>query len=198
MSHQQLSLDALVKSLIADMAMARPQAHSWCFESGETPLAGASNTTILGSILLAASQQHERCPASLYSPTLCKLVERRTSRQTEVAERRCALEAQRDKAKDKLARLYLAIEDGVVEPDDDLKIRINALKQERDMAENALNRIVDTAPMRSQLTQERLAVFSNLMRDKLATGDISARKAYLRSVISRIEVGDDNIRIIGE
>ena len=60
---------------------------------------------------------------------LCKLVERRNSRQGEVAERRCALEAQ---------------------------------------------------------------------RDKLDTGDIHARKAYLRAVVSRIEVGDKNIRIIGE
>ncbi len=29
-------------------------------------------------------------------------------------------------------------------------------------------------------------------------GDIHARKAYLRAVISRLEVGDENIRIIGE
>ena len=43
-----------------------------------------------------------------------------------------------------------------------------------------------------------LAAFSTLMRDKLDTGDIHARKAYLRAVISRIEVGDENVRIIGE
>ena len=36
------------------------------------------------------------------------------------------------------------------------------------------------------------------MRDKLNTGDIHARTAYLRAVISRIEVGDKNIGIIGE
>ncbi len=36
------------------------------------------------------------------------------------------------------------------------------------------------------------------MRAKLDTGDIHARKAYLRAVVSRIEVGDENIRIIGE
>ena len=129
---------------------------------------------------------------------LCKLVERRTSRQTEVAERRCALEAQRDKAKDKLARLYRAIEDGVVELDADLKDRIQAIKQERDLAETAIERITDTAASRTQITPERLAAFSTLMRDKLDTGDIHARKAYLRAVISRIEVGDENIRIIGE
>ncbi len=125
-------------------------------------------------------------------------MERRTSRQTEVAERRCALEAQRDKAKDRLARLYRAIEDGVVELDADLKDRIQAIKQERDLAETAIERITDTAASRTQITPARLAAFSDLMRDKLDTGDIHARKAYLRAVISRIEVGDENIRIIGE
>jgi site-specific DNA recombinase len=34
--------------------------------------------------------------------------------------------------------------------------------------------------------------------DDLASGDTQARKAYLRSVISYIEVGDDRIRIVGE
>jgi site-specific DNA recombinase len=129
---------------------------------------------------------------------LCKLVERRTSRQTEVAERRCALEAQRDKAKDKLVRLYRAIEDGVVELDADLKDRIQAIKQERDLAETAIERIIDTAASRTEITPARLTAFSALMRDKLETGDIHARKAYLRAVISRIEVGDENVRIIGE
>ena len=36
------------------------------------------------------------------------------------------------------------------------------------------------------------------MHEKLDSGDIQARKAYLRSVISAIEVDDDVIRIIGE
>ena len=30
------------------------------------------------------------------------------------------------------------------------------------------------------------------------TGDIQAKKAYLRSVIAQIEVGDDKVRIIGD
>ena len=36
------------------------------------------------------------------------------------------------------------------------------------------------------------------MREKLDNGDTQARKAYLRSVISRIEVDDKTVRIIGE
>jgi hypothetical protein len=36
------------------------------------------------------------------------------------------------------------------------------------------------------------------MREKLDAGDTQARKAFLRSVISEIEVGDDKLRIIGD
>jgi hypothetical protein len=86
----------------------------------------------------------------------------------------------------------------VVELDPDLKTRIQSLKQERDLAETAIERILDTALPRTQITPMRLAAFSALMRDKLDNGDIQARKAYLRAMVSRIEVGDKNIRIIGE
>ena len=48
------------------------------------------------------------------------------------------------------------------------------------------------------ITPERLAAFSRLMREKLNSGDTQARKAFLQSVISKIEVGDDRIRIVGE
>ena len=36
------------------------------------------------------------------------------------------------------------------------------------------------------------------MDEKIATGDVQARKAYLRNVIDRIEVDDHAVRIIGE
>jgi len=45
---------------------------------------------------------------------------------------------------------------------------------------------------------ERLNNFSRLMCEKLDTGDTQARKSYLRSVISHVEVDDDKIRIIGD
>ena len=40
-------------------------------------------------------------------------------------------------------------------------------------------------------------MFARLMIDKLENGDINGRKAYLRAVVSAIEVGDKTIRIIG-
>jgi site-specific DNA recombinase len=48
------------------------------------------------------------------------------------------------------------------------------------------------------ITPDRLEAFSRLLRDKLESGDIQARKDYLRSVISQIEVDDAKIRIIGD
>jgi hypothetical protein len=36
------------------------------------------------------------------------------------------------------------------------------------------------------------------MREKIDSGDTQARKAYLQSIISRIEVDDHKIRIIGD
>ena len=36
------------------------------------------------------------------------------------------------------------------------------------------------------------------MRDKIDNGDVQAKKAYLRAVISEIRVDDDKISIIGD
>jgi site-specific DNA recombinase len=54
------------------------------------------------------------------------------------------------------------------------------------------------AHARATITPARLEVFSRLMCEKLHTGDAQARKAYLRSVISYIEIDDDRVRIVGE
>ena len=126
------------------------------------------------------------------------VVQRRAGRAAEVAQRRQILQAQIDQASDKLARLYRAIEEGVVDLDEDLKVRVQALKDERDLARATMDRIADQALARADITPERIASFAALMRDKLDNGDIQARKSYLRSVISRIEVDDQVVRIIGE
>jgi site-specific DNA recombinase len=40
-------------------------------------------------------------------------------------------------------------------------------------------------------------MFARPMIDKLENGDVNGRKAYIRAVISAIEVGDKTVRIIG-
>ncbi len=99
---------------------------------------------------------------------------------------------------EKLKRLYRAIEDGIVELDAHLKERVETLKTERGITQTSLDRIALQVKARATITRDRLEAFSKLMREKLDTGDTRARKAYLQSVISQIEVDDDKIRIIGD
>jgi hypothetical protein len=120
------------------------------------------------------------------------------SKDCEVQKRRAALEADLANTNDKLSRLYRAIEDDIVELDRQLKDRIKTLKTQRDIVVATLERMVAQARTNSAITPDRLQNFSRLMQEKLDTGDIQAKKAYLRSVISQIEVGDDKVRIIGE
>lgn len=126
------------------------------------------------------------------------LLERSAAKDAAVAERRRSLEAQVAQAKDKLARLYRAIEEGVVELDDDLRARITALKDERDIALATLERIDQQAAAGSNVSPDRIEAFADLMRQKLDHGDVQARRGYLQSVISSIEVDDDRIRISGD
>jgi hypothetical protein len=132
------------------------------------------------------------------SATLEALIDRIDAKDAAVDERRARLEAELAEKKDRLARLYRAIEDGIVELDVDLKTRIATLKQERDIVQTTIDRLQAQAATKRRITPERIAAFSSLFREKLTHGDIHARRNYLRTVVARIEVGDDKIRIIGD
>ena len=124
-------------------------------------------------------------------------MERRSLQDQANAERRASLEASLIQVNDKLGRLYKAIEDGIIELDQDLKDRVSALKNDKALIEASLERLITHAQSQSQISPERIEAFAELMRTKLDTGDTQARKTYLRSVISQIEIGDQKIRIIG-
>ncbi len=126
------------------------------------------------------------------------LIDRQATKDISVANRRAALEAEVRETSDKLARLYHAIEDGVVDLDSQLKERITALKATRDVAQASLERIAEQAHTSKALTPERIDAFALILRDKLGTADIQARKAYLRAVIQEIRVDDHKIQIIGD
>ena len=76
--------------------------------------------------------------------------------------------------------------------------RVQTLKHARDIAQASLDRIATQAKTVAEITPEKIEAFSTLMREKLENGDTQARKAYLRAVISCIEVDDHRVRIIGE
>jgi site-specific DNA recombinase len=126
------------------------------------------------------------------------LLERQATKNSSVQDRRAALKAELAQKDEKLGRLYRAIEDGIIEIDDQLKDRIKALKAERDLAQASLDRIAEQLSSRTAITPERVAAFTDLMRDKIDNGDVQAKKAYLRAVISEIRVDDDKISIIGD
>lgn len=112
------------------------------------------------------------------------LLERQGHKDRAVQGRRVALKAELTSKEEKLKRLYRAIEDGLVDLDVYLKERIQTLKTERDIARASLDRIAAQTRERAAITPDRLEAFSRLMREKLETGDIQARRDYLRSVIS--------------
>ena len=126
------------------------------------------------------------------------IIARRSRQEQSVIDRRKTIEAEIIQKKEQLARLYRAIEEGVVDLDADLKDRIQTLKTQRDIAQSSLDRIATQARNRAEITPERLETFAAMMRDKLDNGDTQVRKAYLRSIIAAIEVDDGKIRIIGE
>jgi hypothetical protein len=126
------------------------------------------------------------------------LVERQGAKDQAVHERRASLQAEITNRDDRLKRLYRAIEEGIAELDADLKQRIQALKQERQVAQAALDRMVDQTRASAAITPARLEAFSQLMREKLDVADAKARKAYLQSVVSQVEVDDGKIRVFSD
>jgi hypothetical protein len=86
----------------------------------------------------------------------------------------------------------------LVDLDAQLRDRIATIKTERDIVRTSLDRLVAQVRASTAITPGRLGVFAELIREKLDSGDTNARKAYLRSVISHIEVDDDRVRAVGD
>ena len=129
---------------------------------------------------------------------LAALIERQGAKDKTSQSCVAALEAEIAGHDDRLKRLYRAIEEGVVELDRDLKERIQTLKQQRDIATAALGRARAQNRTVAAITPAKLAAFSMLMRERLQTGDVRARQAYLRSVVARVEVKQNRIRIYSD
>jgi hypothetical protein len=108
-----------------------------------------------------------------------------------------ALEERATHADDRLRRLYKMVEDGIAELDEILKDRITALKAERDTTRAALARATGASRPPLVIDPKRIVAFGAVMRERLTTGDIPFRKAYLGAIIDRVEVDDHQIRICG-
>lgn len=122
----------------------------------------------------------------------------RAEKAMEVDGRVTALQREVVDAADKLKRLYRMVEDGVAELDDILRDRIASLKLDRERAQAALDRIQVQAQPATEIPPEMIERFGQAMRENIANGEVPFRKAYLRSVIDRIEVDDHVVRVVGD
>lgn len=121
---------------------------------------------------------------------------RRAQQASEVDHRVASLQREVIDASDKLKRLYRMVEDGVAEVDDILRDRLESLKLDREQA--ALDGVRAYALPATEIPPEMIEKFGREMRENIANGDVPFRKAYLRSIIDQVEVGDHTIRIIGD
>jgi site-specific DNA recombinase len=128
---------------------------------------------------------------------LASLAAKRAQHTAAIEERIAALEARVAEADERLRRLYRMVEDGVADMDSILKDRIAALRSDRDTAHAAAVRARGANRRPIIIPGERITAFSALMHERLTTGEIPFRKAYLGAIIDRIVVDDHHIRICG-
>ena len=128
---------------------------------------------------------------------LSALSQQRAEEACTVDERIGRLEHAAREVEERLSRLYRAIEDGVAELDDMLKDRIASLKAEREKTRGALERTRSTSRPKFQISRPLIERFAVTMREKMCSGEVPFRKAYLGAILDRIEVDDGKVRIIG-
>jgi site-specific DNA recombinase len=131
------------------------------------------------------------------SAMLASLAARRAIKAAGGDARLVAIENEAREVNTRLGRLYQLVEDGAAEVDDLLKERITALKADRDRLRATLDRARSQTRRPIDIGPSLVERFTQTMREKLTGGEISFRKAYLGSIIDRIEVDDRQIRIVG-
>ena len=128
---------------------------------------------------------------------LSVIAAKRQERTVAVDRRLASLKSQVVDAEGRLKRLYRGIEEGIVELDDLLRERIAELKADRQKAQAAYDHAAAQASPSAAIDPDKIAAFSRLMTDLLANGETPARKAYLRTLIGAIIVGDKSVKIVG-
>ena len=169
-----------------------------CHQKGRTECRGRHvPVEKLDALVLGALKERLFAPARL-DLLLRALIDQQAQRAAEASGRLVTLQAAAEDARSRLARLYRAIEDGVADEDEILRERIAALRAEQDKAQAALDRAKLQLVPAAAVDAERVARFGRLMCERMDEGEVGARRAYIAAVVSRIEVHDDVVRIVGE
>ena len=131
------------------------------------------------------------------SQLIASITAKRAEKAAEVNERIAGIRRDAADAEIRLKRLYRTIEDGIAEIDDLLRGRIEVLKRDRERAQTALERATKNVAEAAEITPEMIAQFADTMRENITTGEVPFRKAYIRSVVERIQVDEKIIQIMG-
>jgi hypothetical protein len=128
---------------------------------------------------------------------LSSLAARRAEKAESLNTRLIALHKEVSDADEKLARLYRLVEDGVTDLDDVLKDRLATLKAVRERANAALQRAKETSAQAIRIDPGTIERFGRVVSECFQNGSVAFRKAYLQSIVDRIEVDDTKVRIEG-
>ncbi len=129
---------------------------------------------------------------------LAALKARRDQRQASADRRVGELAKQVASAEERLSRIYAAIEAGALDASEaTLKDRVSALIEGRNKAAEALEYTRKSLSQSVDIDAVAVDRFTQLMQERLISGDVAARKAYLDAIVDRIEVSDKTIRIVG-
>jgi len=129
---------------------------------------------------------------------LAGLIDRHRNRGGEHANRAKELRQQLRDTESKIGRLLDAIQEGLVPETDMVRDRLTKLEQGR----TEILRLIASSDRRqiippNLLSERNIRAFRQAFADRLHSQDGSLRKAYIRTLVDRIEVGRVEIRISG-
>lgn len=119
-----------------------------------------------------------------------------------LTDRRARLEAAKKEqveAQKGMDRLLHAIEAGLISLDDaGLKDRLQQARTRLSAIQETIHALErQTTGGKADVTPAKVAAFGRLLGDSLRSGPPTLRKAYLRLLVERIDLNDDQIRMIG-
>jgi site-specific DNA recombinase len=130
---------------------------------------------------------------------LNEINQRQVQRKSSELSRIAALDREAADTEAALNNLYGLIEKGIVQPQEiTLRARLSDLTEKRDVALEARKRARAKLSEPIDLDAAKLDQFAKALKKGLTEGDVSARKAWITSVVDVIVVDDTTIRVIGQ
>jgi site-specific DNA recombinase len=127
---------------------------------------------------------------------LQELQERQTAKTAAVCDSLAKHEAQLSDVKAKLSRLLELVETGIIETSDpSLAERLDNLRTQRDITDKAVKTARKKLVPEERITEKMVSQFNKLMQHALTQDAPPFRRAYLRSVVDKVEIDKTEVRI---